>query len=207
MSPFRPIAVATVVALLSVSACGASEPGAAQSATRGQSATTSCPTGHAEGGDGELPGAAAPGPAPTADEQACQLLAAVVVPHGSHLVSSLPGQVFRQAGSVPACTPLVDKARFWETAGDPQSVTAYVGARAPGWLPYGGAPGVLGGVGGQVTDYQLSGSPTGPGWSKTPNPDVVVLTIAAIDARTTGIRIDAQVAPSSASCVESVPIS
>jgi hypothetical protein len=72
--------------------------------------------------------------APARGGLVARMLDAAIVPPGAVLVSSLPGSTFRQASTVPACTPLTDVARLWRVPGDPASVAAFLRAHPPSWL-------------------------------------------------------------------------
>ena len=136
-----------------------------------------------------------PSPAPTASGKAGQMLDAMVVPPGSHRVGSLPGRAFAQPWEGPSCTAVVDESRFWDVAGDPSSVASYLQARPPQWIPYN----TMGALSRQFTGSGLEGYPTGPGWSSPRSAYQLDVTVAA-DGSATGIRADAQVVPSNASC-------
>jgi hypothetical protein len=142
---------------------------------------------------------AAPAPGSTAEVQACQMLEAIVLPVGARQVQSLGGGVFSQPSSVPACDGLTVKTVYLEVPDDPLTVATYVGTHAPSWLPYGGPPTQE--SDNNVLYFAFAGSPTGVGWSRTPNPDAIAITIAAYGSGISGIRVDAQVVPPSASCV------
>ena len=133
-----------------------------------------------------------------ADAHAYQLLDAAIVPSGARQTAPLPGSVFAQPWENPACSPLVDKSRFWVVAGDPQSITAYIRAHPPSWIPYT----IVGQTssGGQTTSYDLGGRPSGSGWGSN---DQLDLTVASTGNDSTGIRADGEVVPSGASCESS----
>ena len=125
-----------------------------------------------------------------------RMLYAIVVPPGSLQVSFLPGDVFAQPSQEPACTPLIDQARYWMVPGDPQDIAAFLRAHAPPGIPYGGE-GQLITAGGQTISYDVIDAERG---NSGGSPAKLDITVAALGAGMAGIRADAEVVPAGATC-------
>ena len=126
------------------------------------------------------------------------MLDAAIIPPGAVQVPSLPGSVFAQPFQHPACTPLVDEARYWEVPGNPQDIASFLKAHTPSWIPNSGSG--SGGPSSKPTFYGVFDVPRAKGWSSSAQLD---FTVAALRGRTTGIRADAEVIPPRSSCTRS----
>lgn len=125
-----------------------------------------------------------------------RMLDAAVVPPGSVPVFFLPGAVFARPSQEPACTPLIDQARYWMVPGDPQEIAAFLRAHAPPGFPNSGE-GQLSTASGQAISYDVFDAERGT--SEGP-PAELDITVAALGAGTAGIRADAEVVPAGATC-------
>ena len=141
----------------------------------------------------------AAGSAGAADSLAARMLAAAIVPAGAVQVPFLPGSVFVQPSEQPACSPLIDEARYWVVAGDPAGVAAFLKAHPPSGLVNAGT-GWLGSTGGQTISYEVADAPRGTSFGAPAGLD---FTVAALPGGLTGIRADAELVPPDAGCSES----
>jgi hypothetical protein len=128
-----------------------------------------------------------------------RMLDAAVVPPGSVPVFFLPGAVFAQPSQEPACTPLIDQARYWVVPGDPQDIAAFLRAHAPAGIPNSGE-GELSTADGQTISYDVFDAEPGNSEVSPANLDI---TVAALGAGMAGIRADAEVVPADATCTRS----
>jgi hypothetical protein len=125
-----------------------------------------------------------------------RMLDAAVLPPGSVPVFFLPGAVFARPSQEPACTSLIDQARYWVVPGDPQDIAAFLRAHPPPGIPNSGA-GELSTAGGQTISYDVFDAEPG-----SPPADLDI-TVAALGAGMAGIRADAEVVPADATCTRS----
>ena len=125
-----------------------------------------------------------------------RMLDAAVVPPGSVPVFFLPGAVFAQPSQAPACTRLIDKARYWMVPGDPRDIAAFLRAHAPPGIPNSGA-GRLSMAGGQTISYDVIDAERG---NSGGSPAELDFSVAALGAGIAGIRADAEVVPGGAMC-------
>ena len=125
-----------------------------------------------------------------------RMLDAAVVPPGSVPVFFLPGAVFAQPSQAPACTRLIDQARYWMVPGDPRDIAAFLRAHAPPGIPNKSA-GWSGTGGGQTISYDVIDTERGNGGG---SPAELDITVAALGAGMVGIRADAEVVPGGATC-------
>lgn len=126
------------------------------------------------------------------------MLDAAIIPPGAVQVPSLPGSVFAQPFQHPACTPLVDEARYWKVPGNPRNIASFLKVHAPSWIPNSGSG--SGGPSGKPTFYGVFDVPRAKGWSSSAQLD---FTVAALRGGATGIRADAEVIPPRSSCARS----
>ena len=125
-----------------------------------------------------------------------RMLDAAVVPPGSVPVFFLPGAVFAQPSQAPACTRLIDQARYWMVPGDPRDIAAFLRAHAPPGIPNSGA-GRLSMAGGQTISYDVIDAERG---NSGGSPAELDFSVAALGAGIAGIRADAEVVPAGATC-------